>query len=407
MAEFRLTQLAARVAVKGTPTRRVTQASARVATKMERVNRVTSVSARVAFRDDDYRTSPAPDRMPNRFTSLGMRVLYKLTPDFRWIEMFSDDIFPNDISFNSDGTTVFSTEVITVDSGHDQRNSRWDEPLMEYNVAYGVRTLDHLHDLIRFFRKMKGQLYAFRFRDPIDYTSSFATGEDAREPDPITALDQVLATGDGQETVFQLIKEYGEGSEFATRTITKPEHGTVIMAVGGTPVTNWTCDYGTGIVEFSPRKSVAVANAVLTNIQPYIIGVQDAVWRITGTTEDMTFNIGERIILSGFTDPDNTATTNLTASNVPDFVDGLRVNSSGEGFVEFIVKNGEFGVEETASIVISSHPAPDFGLDVTAGYKFHVPVRFATDRLPTRLEFYGGGSANDVRLIEVRKYEED
>jgi hypothetical protein len=42
--------------------------------------------------------------------------------------MFIDEQFPDDISYNSTGSTRFQTDVVIVDSGFDQRTSRWDQP---------------------------------------------------------------------------------------------------------------------------------------------------------------------------------------------------------------------------------------------------------------------------------------
>jgi hypothetical protein len=66
------------------------------------------------------------------------------------------------------------------------------------------------------------------------------------------------------------------------------------------------------------------------------------------------------------------------------------------------------GVNETApgDIRIRHVISPGDGVEVTAGYRFHVPVRFQTDRLPIRLETYGIGSATEVKLVEVRSKDE-
>jgi Conserved hypothetical protein 2217 (DUF2460) len=86
-----------------------------------------------------------PGSGTNRFTHLFANVLIPTIPNFEWIDMIVDEVFPFDISYNSIGATRFQTDVIRVDSGHDQRASRWTQPLMEYDVAYGVRTLEQLH----------------------------------------------------------------------------------------------------------------------------------------------------------------------------------------------------------------------------------------------------------------------
>ena len=117
------------------------------------------------------------------------------TPNFEWIEMFIYEVFPYDISYNSVGATRFSTDVIMVDSGHDQRSSRWDQPLMEYDIAYGVRTMEHLHGLIAFFRAMRGRKHAFLYHDYVDYRSTIAVDEETRIAPPTGPFDQQLGIG--------------------------------------------------------------------------------------------------------------------------------------------------------------------------------------------------------------------
>src|SRR5690606_28753890 len=122
----------------------------------------------------------------------------------------------------SDAATKFSTIVNEVASGHDQRISRWAYPVMEYNVAYGVRTMEQLHDLIRFFRVVKGKRNSFRFLDKLDFTSNFAEMEESRAAPETLPTDQQIGVGDGETQSFQLIKSYDFDTEVAVRPIYKP-----------------------------------------------------------------------------------------------------------------------------------------------------------------------------------------
>lgn len=382
----RATQATVRAATTVEPPRRSTQQSLRAVTDTEPPRQSTQQTLRVLVK-----IPPPGGRQGQHSTQQALRALYTRTPDFRWIEMLKYEIFPNDISFESVGTTRYETEVVQVDSGHDQRNSRWEEPLMEYDISYGVRTMDHLHALLRFFRRMRGRTFSFLYKDYWDYTSSFASGKDAREPDDITFNDQALGTGDGDTVAFQLTKEYGEGSDFATRTITKPKENTVICAFDGVQVTNFTVDLLTGIVTFIPRKTTLLSNAVLSSL-----GGNS--WRIDASAGDLNFNVGERItVTGGFLNPVNQITLD----------DEARVTDSGSLFIEFDAPVA-FGAAEgpVNGVTVASHPAPDEDVEITCGYEFYVPVRFDTDRLSNRIEFYGGGSAQGVKLVEVRSYAE-
>ena len=57
------------------------------------------------------------------FTNVEATYLAIRAPNLKWIPMILDDVFPNDISYNSVGTIRFATDVIVVDSGDDQRIS--------------------------------------------------------------------------------------------------------------------------------------------------------------------------------------------------------------------------------------------------------------------------------------------
>ncbi|MGS1015582.1 DUF2460 domain-containing protein [Allosphingosinicella humi] len=47
--------------------------------------------------------------------------------------------------------------------------------------------------------------------------------------------------------------------------------------------------------------------------------------------------------------------------------------------------------------------APADGAEVRAGYRFHVPVRFAEDRLALSRATFEAGEIASVRLIELRE----
>lgn len=56
----------------------------------------------------------------------------------------------------------------------------------------------------------------------------------------------------------------------------------------------------------------------------------------------------------------------------------------------------------TGEIVFSIGSVPAAGAAITAGYEFHVPVRFDTDRLALSLTAFKAGQIPSVPLIEVR-----
>jgi uncharacterized protein (TIGR02217 family) len=134
--------------------------------------------------------------------------------------------------------------VVTTASGREERNSRWANSRRKYNVGYGVKTLDDIHTVIAFFEERRGRLHAFRFKDHTDFKSCapLATPQ---------ATDQVISTGTGTQTAFQLMKSYGTGLRDYSRKITAPVSGSVVVAVNGAPTTSFTLDAATGVITFA------------------------------------------------------------------------------------------------------------------------------------------------------------
>ncbi|WP_421724231.1 phage distal tail protein, Rcc01695 family [Bauldia sp.] len=162
---------------------------------------------------------------------------------------FHEVRFPTAIAFGSAGGPERLTEVVTLGSGHEERNSRWADSRRRYNAGYGVRSIDDLHAVIGFFEERRGRLYGFRWRDRVDFSSAATPGA------TVAPTDQTIGNGDGTTANFQLVKTYGALHAPYQRTIAKPESGTVRVAVDGieqTEITDWTCDITTGLVTFQP-----------------------------------------------------------------------------------------------------------------------------------------------------------
>jgi len=144
--------------------------------------------------------------------------------------------FPSCISYGATGGPTYSTDVVTMFSGHEQRNSNWKNARAKYNVATGVKTESQWQALISFFRACKGKAIGFRFKDWSDYQ----------------AKKQQIGTGDGIKTEFQLIKTYTSGSASIIREINKPVAGTVKIHASNSlrGSTNYSVDHTTGIITF-------------------------------------------------------------------------------------------------------------------------------------------------------------
>lgn len=159
---------------------------------------------------------------------------------------FEEVRFPTDISYGSSGGPEYSTDIVEIASGYEQRNANWQQARARYNVAHGVKTKAQLDALIAFFRARKGRANGFRFKDWSDYS----------------ATSSAIGTGDGSTTQFQLTKSYVSGSVTEKRTIKKPVSGTVTIYVDTVEQTSGvSVDTTTGVCTFS---SAPTSSAVIT-----------------------------------------------------------------------------------------------------------------------------------------------
>ncbi|MBN9309172.1 MAG: DUF2460 domain-containing protein [Devosia sp.] len=170
--------------------------------------------------------------------------------------------FPLDISLGARGGPERATDIVTLASGREERNSRWLHSRRRYNAGYGVKSRADMAAVLAFFEERRGRFHSFLWRDGLDWSSN---GTDAP-----TALDQVIGTGDGATVSFALTKHYGTAFDPYLRPITKPVAGTVVMAVAGSgmPATDFSVDALTGVVTFdvAPALGAAVTAGFLFDV---------------------------------------------------------------------------------------------------------------------------------------------
>ena len=167
---------------------------------------------------------------------------------------FHDVRFPDNISRGARGGPERRTQIVELASGDEERNASWANSRRRYDISYGIRRADDLDAVVQFFEARNGRLHGFRFKDWGDHKSCKPSGAP-------TAADQLIGTGDGTATAFQLVKRYASGSQTWVRAITKPVTGTISIALNGAPqMSGWTVDTATGVVSFAtpPGNGVAV-----------------------------------------------------------------------------------------------------------------------------------------------------
>ncbi|MBI1261405.1 MAG: TIGR02217 family protein [Rhizobiales bacterium] len=156
---------------------------------------------------------------------------------------FHDTRFPLGIALGARGGPERRTDIVTLGSGFEERNSAWADSRRQYNAGYGLRGLDDIHALIAFFEARHGRLHGFRWRDRADWKSCAPSATPQAD-------DQLIGTGDGTQAAFQLTKTYMSGPASYVRMITKPVAGSVLLAVDGVATSAFTLDAVTGLVTF-------------------------------------------------------------------------------------------------------------------------------------------------------------
>lgn len=159
---------------------------------------------------------------------------------------FHEVRFPLRLALGVSGGPERRTDIVNLSNGREARNARWRNARRSYDAGSGVRSVGDLYEVLAFFEARSGELYGFRFRDPVD-NQSCPPGQ------LIAATDQAIGIGDGLTAHFQLSKTYADAGASVTRTIAKPVAGTVVVAINGVAqgAGRFSVDHASGIVTFA------------------------------------------------------------------------------------------------------------------------------------------------------------
>ena len=172
---------------------------------------------------------------------------------------FNEVRFPTDVALGAKGGPERRTDVVTLRSGAEERNSIWADARRKYQAGYGVKSFAQLEAVLAFFEAQRGRLYGFRWKDRFDYRS-------CASPNMPAPGDQAIGVGDGSTATWPLFKTYAAGATPYVRPIRKPVAGTVSVAVNGTILSlgsGFTLDSTTGLVTFLPDH-VPASGATIT-----------------------------------------------------------------------------------------------------------------------------------------------
>lgn len=292
---------------------------------------------------------------------------------------FHEVQFPTDISYGSAGGPGYQTEIVVVDSGAEERISRWANPRRRYNVAYGIRSHVNLHAMTRFYIARRGAENGFRFKDWLDYTTS-GTGISA--PSPFDErLQRVVdggVDGNGTATAFQLVKRYTSGLTTRIRAIEKPNGNSVRISINGNEIAQRSGSITTANV---PGTTLIDASATFQSW-----GVQVGL-TVTNQTDGST-----GVITSVDSETQLTLSGGLTGGATNEF-----------GLSDAYAIAAPWSVNSTSGVVTFT-VAPEVGVIVQGGCEFDVPVRFdegADIALKASIDDFSSGAVADIPLIEI------
>jgi uncharacterized protein (TIGR02217 family) len=158
--------------------------------------------------------------------------------------IFDDVRLPEDIERGSMGGPSFSTTVITLASGKEQRNQDWEVVRGSFNIGYGIQKREQMEAVYSFFHARRGRARSFRFRNWLDFR----------------AVEAPVGTVVGQPLQRQLIRFYADDVNPYLRIITHPVADTLKVYVNSVLTTAYTLDANGRLVFLSDPGEDVVAS---------------------------------------------------------------------------------------------------------------------------------------------------
>lgn len=155
------------------------------------------------------------------------------------------------VAYGFTGGPEWSTLVVPLDNGREQRNGQWLYPRHRYSAQYQNLAAADRNTILTAFHAARGKLHAFRFKDHNDFT---ATAQ------PLVSVNGTLYLGKaytfGSETSYRLIQ--------APVTATLSGAGSVDMTTGvvtgANPADTWTGTFDVWVRFDSDYNAFAIGN---------------------------------------------------------------------------------------------------------------------------------------------------
>lgn len=222
--------------------------------------------------------------------------------------------FPEDVSWGSSGGPRFKTQVYESFRGFEKRNIDWAQPMMEFDVQYGIKTDVQMLRVLEFFNARQGRAHGFRFKHWPNYRIQ----------------NGPIATGDGVSTRLPLWKFYGFQGARMYKRLRKIVPGSVVNvgvgAVGGlTEGVDFNIDYDAGEIalNFAPGYGFPVYAENLEFDEPVRFDTDSLQAIIDGFNNQSLSSLPLVGIKSGFT-TGSVFAPNADADGQDDFFESVR-----------------------------------------------------------------------------------
>ena len=161
------------------------------------------------------------------------------------INSFIGKLFGRNLQYSEQ----WATDLVSFDSGREQRNQLWEQPIRHWTLTYDVLAAAPRDLLIQLFRRAKGRYTVFLFEDPNDYECG---------------LTECSITAVAAQVNFQLIKTYYGGTaqtwnENKTRIQPSTEYVPIVKVDGVAKAegADFTLNDSTGVVTFGAAPGAA------------------------------------------------------------------------------------------------------------------------------------------------------
>jgi uncharacterized protein (TIGR02217 family) len=285
---------------------------------------------------------------------------------------FIEDLLYTTVRYGSSWQDDYSVNVVTTAGGQEYRSLIHAFPRRTFTLDYELDLSTMWPVLLDLYHRAHGTYAGFRALCLDEDSSNGSTGSP-------TAFDQpMLLISSG---VYQLIKQYGTlgaagASGYPYRRILKPQTASVLVGIGGTAITSatWSVNTTNGQVTFGANKAVVIT------------GISKAAQAVINTTNTQGLVIGQSVHVSGV--------AGMTQINgLRALIIGVSTNVS----ITVAINSTAFSTYTSGG---TANTNPQTGETVTAGFRFHFPVRFKS-ALPIGQDYPQNRMAEGVEFIEL------